>query len=104
MTMRKSSLYFLYLAINIFLLFLLFAHASYRERMDQPLLREKREMVKRLGLTDLCLMTEASYTRHLSQADWHTPFQDSPLALDHFPSGSILKPPEAIKRINGKLN
>ncbi len=65
---------------------------------------EKRELVKRLELTDLCLMTEASYTRHLSQADLHTPFQDSPLSLEHFPSGSILKPPEAIKRLNGKLD
>ncbi len=103
--MRKSSLYFLYLTINIFLVVLMFAHASYRERADQPVLRQKGELVKKLELTDLCLITEASYTRHLSQADWHTPFQDSPLALEHFPSGSILRPPEAIqKRLNGKLD
>jgi hypothetical protein len=96
--MRKSNLYFLFLAVNLFLVFLMFAHASYRERADQPALREKKELVKRLELTDLCLMTEASYTRHLSQADLHTPFQDSPLSLEHFPSGSILRPPQAIKR------
>jgi len=102
--MRKSSLYFLYLTINLFLVFLLFAHASYREMADRPALREKKGLVKRLELTDLCLMTEASYTRHLSQADSHTPFQDSPLSLEHFPSGSILTPPETIKRFNGKLD
>jgi hypothetical protein len=102
--MRKSNLYFLYLAINLFLVFLMFAHASYRERTDRPVLWEKKELVKRLELTDLCLMTEASYTRHLSQADLHTPFQDYPLSLEHFPSGSLLKPPEAIKRLNEKLD
>jgi hypothetical protein len=102
--MRKSNFYFLYLAINFSLLFLVFAHASYRERADRPVLREKRELVKRLELTDLCLMTEASYTRHLSQSDLHTPFQDSPLSLEHFPSGSLLGPPQAIKRFNGKLD
>jgi hypothetical protein len=50
-------------------------------------------MVHRLGLTDLCLFTEARYTRHPSQADHFAPFQDHPQALEHFPSGSLLAPP-----------
>lgn len=50
-------------------------------------------LVARLRLTDLCLFTEARYTRHPSQADLHSPFQDHPLALEHFPSGSLLTPP-----------
>jgi len=103
-SMRKSNLYFLYLTINLFLVFLMFVHGSYRERTDATALRGKKELVKRLEITDLCLMTEASYTRHLSQADLHTPFQDSPLSLEHFPSGSMLRPPQAIKRLNGKLD
>ena len=82
----------------------MFVHGSYRERTDATALRGKKELVKRLEITDLCLMTEASYTRHLSQADLHTPFQDSPLSLEHFPSGSMLRPPQAIKRLNGKLD
>ena len=102
--MRKSSLFLFFLAVNTGLFLLLFVHSSYRERADLPILGEKRDLVRRLELTDLCLVTEASYTRHLSQADLHTPFQDSPLALEHFPSGSILRPPESIKRINGKLD
>jgi hypothetical protein len=52
-----------------------------------------RALVRELRLTDLCLFTEARYTRHPSQADLHTPFQDHPLALEHFPSGSLLGPP-----------
>lgn len=45
-----------------------------------------------LGLTDLALFTEARYTRHPSQADLATPFQDHPLALDHFPAASLIAP------------
>jgi hypothetical protein len=26
-------------------------------------------------------------------ADLHAPFQDSPLSLEHFPSGSLVTPP-----------
>ncbi len=50
-------------------------------------------LAKRLGLTDIALFTEARYTRHPSQADLHAPFQDHPLALEHFPTGSLIAPP-----------
>ncbi len=62
-------------------------------RGDDAALASSRELVVTLGLTDLALFTEARYTRHLSQADRHTAFQDHPLALDHFPSGSLVPPP-----------
>ncbi|MCF8482021.1 MAG: hypothetical protein K9H25_16470 [Rhodospirillum sp.] len=55
--------------------------------------RGTARMVADLGLTDLALFTEARYTRNPSLADLHTPFQDHPLALDHFPSGSLIGPP-----------
>jgi hypothetical protein len=102
--MRKSNIFLLYTAINLLLFSLIFVHASYKERADMPFLKERSEIVKSLELTDLCLYTEASYTRHLSQADLHTPFQDYPMSLEHFPSGSILLPPKMIKGINGKLD
>jgi hypothetical protein len=93
MPIRKSNFFLIYLAINIILLFVMFTHASFKKKADMGSLEEKAEMVKRLELTDLCLFTEASYTRHLSQSDFHTPFQDSPMSLEHFPSGSIVMPP-----------
>jgi hypothetical protein len=102
--MRKSTLFFLYLSINLFISALLFAHAFHRQRASLPSLREKAEMVRSLRLSDVCLFTEASYTRHLSQADLHTPFQDSPMSLEHFPSGSIFPPPRMIKGINEKVD
>ena len=51
-----------------------------------------RTLVGKLQLTDLSLWTEARYTRHPSQADSFTPFQDFPSALEHFPAGSIIAP------------
>lgn len=66
--------------------------------MERPFLQEKREMVKMLKLTDLCLFTEARYTRHPSLADLSTPFQEHPMALEHFPSGSIMPPPPHLLR------
>jgi hypothetical protein len=102
--MRKSNLFLLYIAVNLLLLLLIFFHASSKIKSDQRFLMEKREMVEKLKLTDLCLFTEASYTRHLSQADLYTPFQDHPVSLEHFPSGSILTPPPAVKGMNEKLD
>jgi hypothetical protein len=67
------------------------ARGSVRDRRAE--VESRAAMVRRLGLTDLCLFTEARYTRHPSQADRFTPFQDHPLALEHFPSGSVVASP-----------
>jgi hypothetical protein len=91
--MRKSNLFFIYLALNLTTAVLLFIHASIKEKADMPLLMKNAEMTKRLELTDLALFTEARYTRHLSQADLNTPFQDYPMSFEHFPSGSVVRPP-----------
>lgn len=90
--MRKSSLLFLALAGQAMVLGLLLAHASLIERGQQSVIEQKSALVKNLRLTDLCLFTEARYTRHLSQADLNTAFQDHPLSLEHFPSGSFTQP------------
>ncbi len=102
--MRKSNLFLLYLALNLILLILMLAHASMRKNAELNALTEQEGMVRKLELTDLCLFTEASYTRHLSQADLHTPFQDSPMALEHFPSGALAAPSAGIGRTHGKMD
>jgi hypothetical protein len=58
----------------------------------QELLQPAQSLVRRFGLSDLALFTEARYTRHPAQADLHSAFQDHPLALEHFPSGSLIPP------------
>ena len=56
----------------------------------------RAELVRALGLTDLAIWTEARYTRHPSQADFFSAFQDTPGALEHFPAGSVVSPPERL--------
>lgn len=90
--MRRSSLFFLYLGIQTALLAAAFTHAAYVRAWRVADIAALTAMVRRLELTDLCLFTEARYTRHPSQADLHAPFQDHPLSLEHFPSGSLLGP------------
>ena len=102
--MRKSRLFLLFLAACVVLLALMFAHASFQVRTGAASLQARAEFAGQLGLTDLCLFTEASYTRHLSQADLHTPFQNDPVSLEHFPSGSLAMPPAVVRKINGKMD
>lgn len=68
-------------------------HAAHRRRAAEPALATAAALAARLELTDVCLFTEARYTRHRSQADRFAPFQDHPRALDHFPSGSLAGAP-----------
>ena len=62
----------------------------------RPALQRTAELVTRLRLSDVVLFTEARYTRHLTQADLHSAFQDHPVALEHFPSGALLPPPRIL--------
>ena len=102
--MRKSTFFLAYIFFNLILLAALGAHSLYQRKAAAPLLEEKRGMVGRLELTDLCLFTEANYTRHLTQADLHVPFQDHPVSLEHFPSGSLLFPPGILARTHGPMD
>ncbi len=89
-----------FLGLCLLLLMSILMQAGYVTQGDLALLRQKAQVVKNLGLTDLCLSTEARYTRHPSQADWHTALQSHPLALDHFPSGSIIGPPATLQKLH----
>ena len=81
------------LVIELMTLTVLFVGTSLSARKSEPGLMATRELVRGLMLTDLALWTEARYTRHPSQADLFSPFQDFPSAIEHFPAGSIVVPP-----------
>jgi len=94
-TRRPSARFGAFLAVLLLLFLAMLADAR---RLAPPRQQEQAGralLVQQLGLSDLALFTEARYTRHLSLADLHSPFQDHPLALDHFPSGSVVPPPPA---------
>ncbi len=92
--MRKSTLYISFTILFIGLLgVLLIGYPLIGSARYDTAMQEKKQLVATLGLTDLCLFTEARYTRHLSQADLFSAFQDHPMSFEHFPSGSIALPP-----------
>jgi hypothetical protein len=95
--MRNSTLYITATAAAAVLLcFLFFVYPLLpRSAVTEQERKEKEHLLQSLHITDLCLFTEASYTRHLSQADRFAAFQDHPLAIEHFPSGSLVSPPDS---------
>jgi len=98
---RYSDFFFLFFLAGILLVGLMFLDTAISGRIDRPLREERRQLVGALSLTDLCLFTEARYTRHPGMADLQTPFQDHPLALEHFPSGSLVAVPAHLRRRTG---
>ena len=87
---RPSSIALLIFAVLLLNFVISVLDAAWRSQTVA--LVDKRTLVKELGLSDLALFTEARYTRHPSQADRHSAFQDHPGALEHFPSGSLFVP------------
>ena len=98
--MRKSVAWLLFLAGCIIMLLVANGYSVIHATDHQRRILDSRQLVRRLGLTDLCLFTEARYTRYWSQADLHGPFQDHPLSLSHFPSGSHVGPPIHLKTVS----
>lgn len=98
MFVRKSDGFLTALLAGGLLLGLMFVDAAISQRLDQKAVRERREVVRVLTLTDLCLFTEARYTRHPSMADLHAPFQEHPMSLEHFPSGALMPVPPHLNR------
>ena len=91
MIKHKFFLGFTFLEILVLSVMFLYSRMTVtaRNRDEVP---AKRELVRNLKLTDLSLWTEARYTRHPSQADVFTAFQDFPSSFEHFPAGSIIGP------------
>ena len=96
MPTRKSTVFLGSIALGVLIFVLLCIHALYADHKDSHAVKERARIVERYGLTDLCLFTDARYTRNPAMADIATPFQDHPISLEHFPSGSIISPPAKV--------
>lgn len=86
--MIRSSLFLTFTGASLLFIGALLAYGYSCDRK----LNDKQQLVRAIGLTDLALFSEARYTRHPSQADLFSAFQDFPGALEHFPSGSLIAP------------
>lgn len=94
-SLRKSNLALSLLALLGAGFVATLLYSAYVTQGDETRHSASKTVVHQLGLSDLALFTEARYTRHPSQADLHTAFQDHPVSLDHFPSGSLIAPPSS---------
>lgn len=93
MQQTRSGVFFALLALLAALALLAGLDAARRQSAAEARFAANRALARWIMFTDPCLFTDARYTRHPSLADRHSPFQDSPLALEHFPSGSLAPPP-----------
>ncbi|HSN54081.1 MAG TPA: hypothetical protein VLT32_05390 [Candidatus Sulfomarinibacteraceae bacterium] len=96
--MKRSNVYLAFLASAVVLFGLMLVHAAVIRERSAPRLERTAGMVRSLDATDLCLFTEARYTRHPVMADVNSLFQDSPLSLEHYPTGSLMAPPVHLER------
>nr|WP_319389404.1 hypothetical protein [uncultured Cohaesibacter sp.] len=88
MILRPSVIILGLVALFMVLLGMTVMLAALEENPRQP----ATALVQQLGLSDLTLFTEARYTRNPSMADLSSAFQDHPMSLDHFPTGSLIGP------------
>lgn len=92
--MRKSLAFFLF--ILLCLLAIAFLGVTSNAAVSRFLTtgRDLNEITSALKLTDVSFSNDARYTRHPSQADIFSAFQDYPGSIEHFPSGSVTPPPD----------
>ncbi len=97
--MKKARLFLSFTAILVAMLAALMLDGQRRvARFEAGHLPHHRALVRHFELTDLAVWTEARYTRHPSQADFFSAFQDAPGSLEHFPAGSVVAPPPGLAR------
>jgi hypothetical protein len=87
--MRPSHILLIIILFFLFVDASLFIHAKQLKEDLHSAEEIQKIAVAGLGLTDLCVATEARYTRHPAVSDPIAPFMDHPGALEHFPTGSF---------------
>jgi hypothetical protein len=92
--MRGAHKFFIFILLCLGALLLLFARSRQAVSDSRPLMLELQEITSELKLTDIAFSNDARYTRNPSQADIFSPFQDYPGSIEHFPSGSVIAPPD----------
>jgi hypothetical protein len=85
------------IALEVLALVYLVATGHFSAARVEPVRRHNQKLVQELVLTDLAIWTGARYTRHLSQADVFSAFQDGLGALERFPEGALAPLPALIR-------
>jgi len=88
----KALSFLLILALEILFLAVVVIKDGWCDSLSRQTQLENVRLAEAMMLTDLALWTEARYTRHPSQADCFTAFQNGPALLDLFPAGTWVSP------------
>jgi hypothetical protein len=91
---RGSRVFFIFLFFCLLALLLLAVRSRQAVSDFQPVVRDLEEITAAMELTDIAFSNDARYARNPSQADLFSAFQDYPGSIEHFPSGSIIAPPD----------
>ena len=86
------------IALEVVVLVFLVTAGKFAVDRAAPVRQCNRQLVQAFELTDLSIWTGARYTRHPSQADVFSAFQDGMGALERFPEG-VLAPLPAPGRL-----
>ena len=86
------------IALEVVVLVFLVTAGKFAVDRAAPVRQCNRQLVQAFELTDLSIWTGARYTRHPSQADIFSAFQDGMGALERFPEG-VLAPLPAPGRL-----
>jgi len=87
--MRPVTRLFILLVVGISLQVWLVqaAHRSQQARTASE--QQMQAIVAHLGLSDLCIATDARYIRNPAVTDPVAPYMDHPGDIEHFPTGSF---------------
>ena len=94
--MRGAHKFFIFISLCLAALLIMAVRSRQAVSDFRPVLLELQEMTSALKLTDIAFSNDARYTRNPSQADIFSAFQDYPGSTEHFPSGSVIAPPDFI--------
>ena len=92
--MRRSQGFFLFISVCLVAVVALAVRSKVAVSEFRPEAQELAKIATALKLTDISFSDDARYTRNPSQADLFSAFQDYPGSIEHFPSGSIIAPPD----------
>lgn len=92
--MRRSHVFFLFVLLCLGIISGLAASSYTLVSKFRRSLADMIEITRVLRLTDMSFSHDARYTRNPSQADLFSAFQDYPGSIEHFPSGSVVTPPD----------
>ena len=92
--MRKSLAFSIFVLLCLSMIFFLGVRSKVAVARFESSGGAFYKITSALKLTDISFSNDARYTRHPSQADIFSAFQDYPGSIEHFPSGSVTPPPD----------